>query len=160
MVASGLVVATSFIPSAAFAGTTDSVTIGGSVASTLAIAYTNAKADINLAPAQTNAEVKVADLTMGTNNSTGLTVTATGILTLAKTTGSNATPVPFTVGIVAGASGTPASYAITATTVFATTTAAAPSTAHSLYIKYSTDASFQDPGSYAATVVLTVADNN
>lgn len=160
LVASGLVIASSFMASAAFAGTSDNVVIGGTVVSTLAIASSNPKADINLAPAQTNTEVKVADLTMGTNNSTGLTVNVSGTLTLARTTGSNAiTPVPFTVGIVAGASGTPASYVATANTVFATSAAAAPSTAHSLYIKYSTDANFQDPGDYAATIVLTVVDN-
>jgi hypothetical protein len=158
LVASGLVIATSFMASAAFA---ENVVIGGTVASTLAIAATNANAAINLAPAQIDATLKVADLTMGTNNSTGLKVDLTGTLTLARTTiGQEAvTPVPFTVGIVAGASGTPTSYVATGAQVFSTSAAAAPSTAHSLYIKYSTDAAFQDPGAYDATIVLTASDN-
>lgn len=156
LVASGLVVATSFgAASGAFAADTTNVILGGTVTSTLAISSSNPNAAIDLAPSQSDTEVKAADLAFGTNNSAGLTVASSGTLTLSNGV---ATPVPFTVGIVAGASGTPTSYVATGATVFTTSAAAAPTTAHALYIKYST-AAFQDPGNYAATVILTVTDN-
>ncbi len=156
LVASGLVIASSFAAaSGAFALTDSNVNLTGTVASTLAISSSNPNTAIDLAASQTDTTVKAADLAFGTNNSAGLTVASSGTLTLSN---GQATPVPFTVGIVAGSTGTPVSYVASGATVFTTSAAAAPTTAHALYIKYST-AAFQDPGAYAATVTLTVTDN-
>jgi hypothetical protein len=157
LVASGLVIASSFAAaSGAFALTTGDVNLSGTVNSTLAISSSNPNTAIDLAASQTDTTVKAADLAFGTNNSAGLTVASSGTLTLSN---GQATPVPFTVGIVAGSTGTPAAYYPTNTAnIFDTSAAAAPTTAHALYIKYST-AAFQDPGNYTATVTLTVSDN-
>jgi len=158
LVASGLVVATGFMAfSAVYA---DDVTIGGTVASTLALTSSNPNTTINLDAGQTNIEVKVAKVLMGTNNSTGLKVVPTGTFTLARTAPDAAiTPVNFTVGMFAGdGSGTPVvTYVASGADMFSTSAAAATNTEHSLFIKYST-AAFQDPGAYAATITLTASD--
>jgi len=162
LVASGLVVATSFMAfSAVYAG---DVVIGGSVASTLALTSSDPNTTINLDAGQgqvTPVEVKVAKVFMGTNNSAGLKVVPTGTFTLARTTGDAAiTPVQFTVGMGIGAAGTPASYVVSgATDMFSTNAPAPVNTEHSLWIKYSTAAVYQDPGDYAATITLTASDN-
>jgi hypothetical protein len=158
LVASGLVVATSFMAfSAVYA---DDVVIGGNVPSTLALTSSLPNTTIDLSPAQTNIEVKVAKVVMGTNNSAGLKVVPTGTFTLARTAPDAAiTPVSFTVGMVAGSSGAPASYVASGADMFSTSAPAAITTEHSLYIKYSTAAVYQDPGDYAATITLTASDN-
>ena len=162
LVASGFVVATSFMSSAAFAATTGDVIIGGSVASTLTMGITAkaGAATINLAPAQTNAVLEVADITMGTNNSTGLSLKLDAASSFSMANTGGGTPVAFTVAAVEGDLETGAVYKGAVGDVLITSTAAqASTTAYSLFIKYSTQATFQDPGTYSSTIKLIVSDN-
>jgi hypothetical protein len=159
LVASGLVAVTSFMAStAAFALETASVVIGGTAPKTLAIEALPANYPVDLTPGLISKDAKVKDLTFGSNNSSGLIVSTplTGTFTLSNGSG---TPVDFTVGITPDTNA-PVKYVTAAlgANVYETTEATAPNTAYSLYIKYSTNASFQDPGDYAATIVLNVAD--
>lgn len=158
LIASGLVLGatTAFSPTA-FAQTAAEVNIGGPVVTTLAINAGPGATNLNLAPAQTEVVANVSALTMGTNNSTGLTVTTRGVFNLVNGTGGT---IPFTIGIGEGVDA-PATYGAPTTTESGINTgaAAAPTTAYGLWVKYSTNADFQDPGTYTAAIGLDVSDN-
>lgn len=151
--------ASSFYPPSHSRSTTATVVVKGRVNTTLDIkAVTLSSAsDINLDPHQTGTKVKVADLFLGTNNWEGLTVATTGALSLATAQGH--TSVPFSVAIAPGnpAASTTTGYVGANNDVFSTGAAAfyAP---HSLYIQYTTDPQFQDPGQYEGAINLNVRD--
>lgn len=160
LISSGLIVGAmaAFTPSV-FAATTGSVTLGGSVTSTLAISSTSTAAATALpldgAAAGVAQIVKVSDLTIATNNEQGLTLTASsGNLT--KTGG---TSIAFQVTSVADAATAPASgdFLIASGTDYTASSSVAGAFNQDLYIKY-TPAALQDPGNYGGTISLTVAD--
>ena len=138
----------------------DTVTLGGSVVSTLTLVTTPTAAAIAL-PLSTGTQqiVQVADLAISTNEALGYTLTATsGNLAKAGGTTSIAYQVTTTadaVTVVAGdfaiASGTNYTFASTAANAVGTGS-------RDLYIRY-TPAALQDPGAYAGTITVTVADN-
>jgi hypothetical protein len=161
VIASGLVIgaAAAFSP-AAFAGTTGSVGVSGSVTSTLAVtaAATGDATTLDLDGDGSASEhiVHVGDLSMLTNNEQGLTLTvSSGNLT--KTGG---TSIPFQVTTVADAASAPATgdFAIASGSNYTVGTSTAGSVAKDLYMKY-TPASLQDPGNYTASISVSVADN-
>ena len=161
LLTSSVAVAAVFMAStAAFANpsaTTGSITITGTVASTIAITADEFNTNVDLSPTGlTPRELKVAKLTFGTNNSTGLTVKATGIFTLIATE----TSVDFRVGIndeTANLNGKPSFYKRTNEFPFVTGVATPVNSPYSLYIRYLTN-DFQNPGTYTATINLTVTD--
>jgi hypothetical protein len=161
LVASGLVAVTSFMAStAAFALETASVVIGGTAPKTLAIEALPANYPVDLSPKQTNKKVKVADLQFGTNNSTGLNVTASGTFSLTNLT--TDTQIGFRVAIndeTANLGVIPAVYSQSSSLIplFSTSVAASINSPYSLYIRYST-LEFLDPGIYTATINLAVTD--
>jgi hypothetical protein len=159
LVASGLAVATSgFMGAAAFAQTTATVLLNGTVASTLAVTATAVNNNgMNLTTPSVQ-RVKVADVTMGTNNATGLTL-AFGT-DVAFVNANAKTPIPVAVQVLAGASATlPTSgYITTPAPLFQVTAAQAVNTAYSLFVEY-TPAALQDPALYSASIGLTVTDN-
>ncbi|MDZ8186434.1 MAG: hypothetical protein RMX96_16480 [Nostoc sp. ChiSLP02] len=149
-----------FVP-AAFAGTTATVPISGTVASTLEISATATAGANNLdLTTPSEAIVEVADLAIDTNNSTGYTLTASsGNLTNSD----SATSIPYQVKVVDGTASAPVTGDFTVASgtdlTYATSQAnAVGSNGKSLFIKY-TPASLQDPGTYNATINLTVVDN-
>ncbi len=158
LVASGIVVATSgFMASAAFAGTTGSVPLGGTVVTTLEMAVTplnNTGMDLTTPSVQ---RVKVGDITMGSNNATGLTLSFNSAVNFVNPNAK--TPIAVGVQVLAGASPTlPTSgYITTAGTLSAPAAAQAVNTPYSLFVEY-TPAALQDPGLYSATISLTVLD--
>lgn len=158
LVSSGLVVATSFMASAAFAGTTGSIPLSGTVATTLEMVSTpTANTSMNLTTASVQ-RVKVGDITMGTNNATGLTLALDGGVTF---TNANAkTPITVGVAVLAGNAPTTPTTGYTTSTgsLIAPTAAQAVTTPYSLFVEY-TPAALQDPAAYSATVNLTVTDN-
>jgi hypothetical protein len=166
--ASGLLGVTSFMAfTAAFAGTTATVDIKSIVNSTLAISVIGTpNQNIDLSPGRDNSKVKVADLQFGTNNSTGLNVTATTIIANPQFSLTNAntdTSVGFRVAIndeTANPGVIPAagySQSSSLVPLFSTSVAASINSPYSLYIRYST-LLFLDPGIYTATINLTVTD--
>lgn len=146
------------VPALASAATEDTVTLGGTVASTLTMEATDTLGAASL-DLTTNSEqiVKVADIAMSTNNSSGLTLTATSG-NLAK--GDAQTPIAFKVTTVDDAAAAPASGAFTVAsgTNYTAVGSAAGDFPKDLYIAY-TPAALQDPGTYSATISLTVSDN-
>lgn len=101
--------------------------------------------------------VKIAELSLSSDATAGMTVTiASG--SLAKADGS--TPVAFQVVLVDRNAQAPSSAAFTVPsgTLYTWSTSAAGGAEKDLYIKY-TPRSLQDPGSYAASVDIDVADN-
>jgi hypothetical protein len=158
LVASGLVVASSFMASAAFAGITGSVPLSGTVATTLAVTATPVNnTSMNLTTASVQ-RVKVADVTMGTNNATGLKLVFDSDVAFVNANAK--TPIAVGVQVLAGASPTtPTSAYITSAGTLVTETAAqAVNTPYSLFVEY-TPAALQDPGAYSASIGLTVTDN-
>ncbi|GBO53305.1 hypothetical protein APA_1212 [Pseudanabaena sp. lw0831] len=158
LVASGLVIASSFAASAAFAGTTGSIPLSGTVTTTLEMVATpTANTGMNLTTPSVQ-RVKVGDITMGTNNATGLNLALDSAVTF---TNLNAkTPITVGVAVLAGASPTTPTtgYTTIAGSLIAPTAAQAVSTPYSLFVEY-TPAALQDPIAYSATVSLTVTDN-
>lgn len=159
-IASGLVLGAvaAFTPNA-FAATTGSVTLGGTVTSTLAIssAPTAAASALPLDGTAAGAPqiVKVSALTIGTNNEQGLTLTATsGNL---ASTGGGGTPIAFQVTSVAAAATAPTTFSVASGTDYQASSSAAGAFDQDLYIKY-TPAALQDPDTYGALINLTVAD--
>jgi len=137
----------------------DTVTLGGTVASTLALVTTPtvAASTLNLSTG-TQQIVQVADLAISTNNEQGYTVTATsGSLTKA-----NGTPIAYqvttTADAVAAIAGNFTIASGTSYTVGSTAANAAGTGGRDLHIMY-TPAALQDPGDYAGTITVTVADN-
>jgi len=144
------------ISSVAGAATTATVTLGGSVSSTLEVTSTDTAgaAALNLSSGQKIAQV--ADVSMSTNNDQGLTLTATsGSLT--KTGGAS---IAFQVTSVADAATAPlaAAFTVASGSNYTVATSAAGSSAKDLYIMYTPGAT-QDPGAYAGSITLTVSDN-
>lgn len=151
-----VVLASLLVSSIAGAATTATVTLGGTVASTLTITSTDTAgaAALNLSSGQKIAQV--ADVSMSTNNDQGLTLTATsGNLT--KTGGVS---IAFQVTSVADAATAPlaAAFTVASGTSYTVATSAAGSSLKDLYIMYTPGAT-QDPGAYAGSITLTVADN-
>jgi len=141
----------SLLSTVAVAAPTTDVNLGGSVATSLTVdaVPTAAASALNLSGGQKI--VKVADITMSTNNEQGLSITASDGL-LEKTGG---TTIAFeTTTVVDGA-------AAPAIAVFADAllgTSAAGSLSQDLYIMY-TPATLQDPGAYTGVISLVVTDN-
>jgi hypothetical protein len=141
--------------SVALAATTASVTLGGTVATTLSLTVTATPeaASLDLTTAGPTV-VKVADVSMSTNNEQGLTLTATsGDLTKA-----GGTPIPFQVTSVADGDAAPTVFAIASGDDYTVGTSVAGADAQDLYISYS-PAALQDPGAYSGSITLTVTDN-
>ncbi|MBC6436366.1 hypothetical protein FM036_46705 [Nostoc sp. HG1] len=158
LIASGLFIGTAvaFSPTA-FADTTGSVVMGGSVTSTLNLASVTTAGATALdldgdGTTPTAHIVQVADLTIGTNNEQGYTLTATAG-SLAKAGG---TSIAYQVTSVANGEAAPAIGDFSAGNYTVGTTAAGE-TLTDLYIKY-TPAALQDAGAYAATITLNVVD--
>lgn len=144
------------LSSIATAATSASVTLSGSVASTLSITSTDTAGASALDLSSGEKIVKVADLSMNTNNDQGLTLTATSG-NLSKTGGVS---IAFQVTTVADAATAPLSAAFTVAsgTNYTVSSSTAGTVAKDLYIKY-TPGSTQDPGTYSGSISLTVADN-
>jgi hypothetical protein len=144
------------VSSVAVAATTGSVTLGGTVSSTLTVTSvpTAAASTLDLTPGEKI--VQVSDISMSTNNEQGLTLSATsGNLT--KTGG---TTITFQVTSVPDGDSAPATgdFAIATGSAYEVGTLVAGSDAVDLYIKY-TPAALQDPGAYGGSIGLTVTDN-
>ena len=160
LIASGLFIgaAVAFSPTA-FAGTTDSVTLAGTVASTLDIAATptNAASGLILTGA-TEKIVKVADLAITTNNTTGYTLMASeGNLS----DGAHGDTIAFQSASVADGATAPLAADFTGTAGSFTDSSTTTSGSHDkdLYIKYTPSAT-QAAGIYGGTINLTVTDNS
>jgi hypothetical protein len=107
--------------------------------------------------ASTTRVVKIAEVSLFTDASAGLTVYVTsGALT--KSDGQ--TPIPLQVLLVARGAATPATSAFTTASgaTYSWSSVAPGAVEKDLYISY-TPARFQDPGSYTAAITLSV-DNN
>lgn len=144
----------------AFAGTNATVEISGTVSSSLNMSTTSLSAASNLDLTSTTEQIiEIADLAIDTNNSEGYILTVTSG-ELSKADGK--TSIPFQVavqdeGIVPDTS----AFTASSGTNYTYTTSEANGVGNnqkSLFIKY-TPATLQDPGTYNATVNLTVADN-
>jgi hypothetical protein len=145
------------LPMVAMAATSDTVTLGGTVTSTVSVDATDT-AEASTLDLTTASEqiVKVADIAMTTNNSTGLTLTASS----GNLSNPDAETIAFAVTSVTDAAAAPASGAFTVPsgTNYTVANAEAGSFDEDLYIAY-TPASLQDPGVYSGTISLTIADN-
>lgn len=165
LVLSSLVLgATTVVSSKAMAGTTGNVPLSGTVASSLAL-VTNpttgvgGAGDLNLTPGQRI--VKVADLTISTNNQEGYTLTASAYGDLTKTTGGTAS---ISYQVLATADGTvPVAADFTtatgATYTYGTNAANDVATGERDLSILFTPAALQDPGTYTGSITLNVADN-
>jgi hypothetical protein len=100
--------------------------------------------------------VKVANLTLSTNNPQGLTLT----ISSGNITKAGGTPIQFQVTTVADGAASPSTAAFTtpAGSNYTFSAALGDTTARDLYIKY-TSAVLQDPGAYNAAISLVVTDN-
>ncbi len=148
-----IVLASLLISSIAGAAT---VTLGGSVSSTLEITSvdTGGASALDLSSGQKIAQV--ADVSMNTNNDQGLTLTATsGDLTKA-----GGVSIAFQVTSVGDSVTAPLAGAFTVAsgTSYTVATSAAGPSLKDVYIMY-TPGSTQDPGAYVGNITLTVADN-
>ena len=163
LLASGLAATASLVAnSSAFAGTTGTVNLSGTVASSLAISVTpNASAtSLALSPG-TYSNVKVGAITgASTNSANGLKVVASSTWTL--TSGSNSIPIT-SIGDAPGAAATTAtvnstspSGAITLQTTKTTASGTAPDS--SLFIGYTVQSN-QATGSYTGSITFTASDN-
>lgn len=144
------------LATSALAASSGTVAIGGTVTTTAAVdvgtPLTEATAlDLNTASQQV---VKVADLTVSTNNATGLTLTVSSG-NMVK--GDGNTPIPYQVTTVADEAQQPTSFAVASGTPYTVTTSAAGVVPLDLYVAY-TPAENQDPGAYSATINLSVTD--
>jgi hypothetical protein len=142
--------------SSASADTTDTVTLGGTVASSLQITAVDTGGASTLDLSGGQKIVKVADITMGTNNEQGLTLTASSG-NLSKAGG---TSIAFKVTSVADAAEAPAAGAFTVASGsdYSVGSSGSGDVVKDLYILY-TPLALQDPGTYAGSISLTVADN-
>jgi hypothetical protein len=131
---------------------TDSVTIGGTVSPTLSVAATpisGVGTTLDLSGGLKT--VKIADVAIGTNNETGLTLTVTPN-PMTKTGGTSIVVKAKTVD-----DGATAPTAVFATGPFEVGSTTQGPFNQDLYIQY-TPADLQDPGDYAGTVGLSVSD--
>ena len=142
--------------SGALADTTGSVTLGGTVTSSLQITAVDTAGASALDLSGGQKIVKVCDITMSTNNEQGLTLSASsGSLT--KTGG---TSITFQVTSVADAASAPAAgaFLIATGSPYTVGTIASGSVSKDLYVMY-TPLTLQDPGDYGGSIDLTVTDN-
>ena len=153
-VASSLVVAGSMLAAPAMA---DTVNLGGSVADTSAVtssptAEAAALSLYGVGTAQTNVVVKVADLALITNNTTGVTLTAAGDAGLTNGTST----LPYQVLIVADAATAPADTAFaSATDTDTVNDFVSGAAARDLYIEYDAPA-LLDSGAYTGAITVSV----
>jgi hypothetical protein len=100
--------------------------------------------------------VKVADISMSTNNEQGLTLTATS----GSLTKDGGTAIPYEVTSVADAASSPGAAAFTTTSgqSYTVGTTGSGSAAVDLYVRF-TPAGAQDAGTYTGEITLTVSDN-
>lgn len=150
------VVGSLLVSSAAIAATTGSVTLGGSVSSSLSLDAEDTLGASTLDLSGGEKIAKVADISMSTNNEQGLTLTASsGDLT--KTGGSS---ISFQVTTVADAASAPVAgdFLTASGDDYTVGTSAAGSVNKDMYILY-TPAALQDPGAYTGSISLTVTDN-
>jgi hypothetical protein len=151
-----LAVASLVISSTALAATTGSVTLGGSVATTLEVTAvdTAGASALDLSAGQKIA--KVADIEMSTNNDQGLTLTASS----GNLTHTGGQPIAFqtTTVVDAAAPPVPAVFVTASGTDYSIGTLVAGSINKDMYIMY-TPAASQDPGLYGGSISLTVSDN-
>ena len=152
------IVVSAMLPSAiVLAATTDAVTLGGTVSSTLSIEATDtvgaSALDLTTPSEQI---VKVADIAMSTNNSAGLTLTASS----GNMSNPDSQTIAFKVTTVDDAAAAPASGAFDTPsgTDYTVGNGAAGTLDNDMYIAY-TPAALQDPGLYSGTISLTVSDN-
>jgi phage tail sheath gpL-like len=150
----GLLVAAVGAP--AFAATTGSVALSGTVTTTLAITVTPTGTASALDLSGGQKIVKVADVAMLTNNEQGLTVSISSA-SLTKTGGSS---IPWQVTTVADAASAPltAAFTVASGTAYSVGSSVAGTVDKDLYIQY-TPLALQDPGIYTGTINLTVSDN-
>jgi len=101
--------------------------------------------------------VKVADLTISTQNTNGYTLTVSSG-NLSKADGQ--TPIAFQVITVADGAAAPSSadFTISSGSNYTVSTSTAGQADKDLYIKYR-PAALQDPGAYSAPISLSVTDN-
>jgi hypothetical protein len=100
--------------------------------------------------------VKVADLSLSTDDADGFMLSvSSGSLTKA-----GGSPVPFQVALVANEAAPPsgAAFNVSSGGTLTHSTTSAGSQSVDLYIKYQS-ANLQDPGSYSASINLSIADN-
>ena len=152
----GLVLGSFVVSSAALAGTTAEVELGGTVTSTLALSSAPTPAAEELDLMHGHQIVKVADLIMSTNDEQGLTLSVTS----GNLVSSLATPIPYQVTTVVAGTLAPddGAFLVDSGSVYAVSTFGAGGAAKDLYIKY-TPAGLQSPGYYGGTITLTVMDN-
>lgn len=101
--------------------------------------------------------VKIADVTAGTDSTSGFTLTiGSGQLTCS----SAATPIAFQVALVADGAAPPTAsdFTVSSGSPYVWTTGSAGTAQRDLYIRYQA-ADLQDPGSYSASVSLSIIDN-
>jgi hypothetical protein len=143
--------------SVAHAGTSDTVSLSGSVTSSLDIAATDTAGATALDLSGGQKIAKVSDLAISTNNEQGFTLTASsGNLTKA-----GGTSISFQVATVDDGASAPVAgdFSVasgTDNTDFVSSVAGAKD--GDLYILY-TPATLQDPGTYTGSISLTVSDN-
>lgn len=159
LMTAGVVAGVVSLPSIASADTSANIGVGGNVPSTLAItAAADGGATSTSVTTGTETIAKIADLSMETNNSTGLTLTVNA----GTVTNGDSETMPFEVLILEDGASTPATTAFSAGTQTYNSGGANASGAsiglRDLYIKYK-PAALQDPGTYSGTVTVTVADN-
>jgi hypothetical protein len=144
------------ISSAAGADTTGSVTLGGTVTSSLQITAVDTAGASALDLSGGQKIVKVCDITMSTNNEQGLTLSATS----GSLTKSGGTSITFQVTSVVDAATAPAAgaFLIASGSPYTVGTVASGSVSRDLYVMY-TPLTLQDPGDYDGSVDLTVTDN-
>jgi hypothetical protein len=150
-----LAIGSLLISSASFAGTTATIDLGGEVTSTLGLVSSTVVAADQLDLMNGRQIVKVADLTLMTNNEQGLTLTATS----GSLTKSGGTSIPYQVTTVDEAQVPDASaFVVASGDMYGMSTFAAGVAEKDLFIMY-TPAALQDPGYYGGTINLSVSDN-
>jgi hypothetical protein len=143
--------------SAALAGTTGTVTLAGSVNSTLSMTATDTAGagalDLTTASEQI---AQVSDISMTTNNGEGLTLSAMS----GNLTNGSSGSIAFQVTSVDDGATAPAGAAFTTAsgTAYTADTGAAGTFDKDLYIRYTPSAG-QDPGNYTGSIDLSVSDN-
>lgn len=167
LVASSLIVtpvATLSLAPAAFAGTANTgVGVSGTVPSIIAITASPTTAATALPLATSGAQTaKIADVSITSNNTAGITITATstnnGILQSSINT---ADTVAYQIAIVNDGSAAPTSYTTLSSLSQSETTGFSATTGVKdldLYIKV-TNPTLPKRGNYSDTITLTVADN-
>ncbi|MEH1917838.1 hypothetical protein [Nostoc sp.] len=162
LIASGLFIsaAVAFSPTA-FAAPTDTVNLSGEIATQATIEATDTAGAtaLNLGgegTIVTDAVVKVADLTMSTNNASGLKISLVGGTLIGTLTGIG-TPITYQVAVATNGQ-TPATGDYSANISGLSVSNSPAEVEKDLYIRYSAPA-INDPDTYEGSILLTVADN-